>query len=235
DGFADVIVSSGPGRSGQVKVFSGIDGAVLRDVFVFARAFTGGVRVAAGDVNGDGFADLVVGTGPGTGTQVQVLSGADLSLLRIFAPYHPAFTGGVWVAAGDVTGDGFADIVTGADAGGAPHVRVIDGATGVGVLDFFAYDVAFGGGVRVAVGDVTGDGKADIITGAGPGGLPEVRVFDATTAALVSSTLAYAPVFTGGVFVATRVPVSRMFVDTPAWLGMVSGPVTMSGWAFEEL
>src|SRR5262249_58441080 len=96
----------------EVKVFSGMDGAVLRDVFVFAGAFTGGVRVAAGDVNGDGFADLVVGTGPGVGTQVQVLSGADLSLLRIFAPYNPAFTGGVWVAAGRRAGAGVSDNVT---------------------------------------------------------------------------------------------------------------------------
>src|SRR5262249_20642792 len=145
DGVAGGGVGLGAGRGGPGGGVGGVDRAGRGGVFVCARAFTGGVRVAAGDVNGDGFADLVVGTGPGIGTQVQVLSGADLSLLRIFAPYNPAFTGGVWVAAGDVTGDGFADIVTGADAGGAPHVRLIDGATGVGVLDFFAYDVAFGG------------------------------------------------------------------------------------------
>src|SRR5204862_1293337 len=116
DGYLDVIVSSDQGRSGQVKVFSGRDGTLLRDLFVFARAFTGGVRVAAGDVNGDGRADLVVGTGPGIAAQVRVLNGDDGSTLRAFLPYG-AFPGGVWVAAGDVTGDGFADIVTGAGDG----------------------------------------------------------------------------------------------------------------------
>ena len=45
-------------------------------------------------------------------------------------------------------------------------------------LSFFAYDEAFRGGVRVAVGDLGEDGKAEIYTAAGPGGGPHVRIFD---------------------------------------------------------
>jgi hypothetical protein len=76
--------------------------------------------------------------------------------------------------------------VVGADAGGGPHVRVFDAGTGVEKFSFFAYDPDFTGGVRVAAGDVTGDGVADIITGARPGGGPQVRVFDGVTGAQVA-------------------------------------------------
>jgi hypothetical protein len=63
---------------------------------------------------------------------------------------------------------------------------------------FFAYDSSFRGGVTVAVGDLNGDGKADIITGAGPGGGPQVKIFNGTGQPL-NSFLAYGPSFTGGV------------------------------------
>ena len=100
-----------------------------------------------------------------------------------FLAFDPAFrVGCTWP--GDVTGDGEPDIVVGAGPGGGPHVRVFDGVTGAEVRSFFAYQCdpapapCFPGGVFVAAADVTGDGRADIITGAGPGGGPHVRVFD---------------------------------------------------------
>ena len=68
-------------------------------------------------------------------------------------------------------------VAAGAGPGGGPDVRLIDTSTGKDVFRFFAYDSGFRGGVRVALGDVNADGFADIITGAGPGGGPDVRVF----------------------------------------------------------
>jgi len=68
-------------------------------------------------------------------------------------------------------------IITGAGPGGGPHVRVFD-LSGNPKAGFFAYDPKFSGGVIVATGDVDGDGIQEIITGAGPGGGPHVRVFD---------------------------------------------------------
>jgi hypothetical protein len=199
---ADLITGAGSDVT-HVKVFDGGSGAEIRSFFAFAGA-TLPVRVAAGDVNGDGYADIVAGTGPGGG-HVKVFDGVTSAEIRSFLPYG-SYTGGVFVAAGDVNGDGHADLVTGTDDGvGGGHVRVFDGVTTAVLHSFFAYGGGFTGGVRVATGDVTGDGFADIITGSGVGA-GHVKVFDASTGAEVRSFLAYGS-FNGGVFVAGEVPI----------------------------
>src|SRR5262245_65375855 len=125
----------------------------------------------------------MTGAGPGGGPHVEVFdSGAGAPVMSFYA-FDPAFAGGVYVALGDVTGDGVPDLIVGAGPGGGPHVRVFDGVTGAEIRSFFAYDAAFTGGVRVAAGDVTGDGVADIVTGAGTGGGPHVRVFGGASGA----------------------------------------------------
>jgi predicted outer membrane repeat protein len=122
--------------------------------------------------------------------------------LRRFLAYHDAFLGGVHVAVGDVTGDGVADVVTAAGAGGGPHVKVFDGVTFEEVRSFYAFDPFFAGGVSLALGDMTGDGALDVITGAGAGGNPHVRVFDGRTGAEAMSFYAFHEGFGGGVSVA---------------------------------
>jgi len=69
--------------------------------------------------------------------------------------------------------------VVGIGSSGAPLVEVYDGGADSPQTSFLAYDPGFTGGVRVAAGDLNGDGLPDIITGAGPGGAPIVEVFDA--------------------------------------------------------
>src|SRR5262245_58787118 len=88
------------------------------------------------------------------------------------------FTGGVTVASGDVNGDGALDLICGAGPGGSPLVKVYSGASGEIIQQFNAFESTFTGGVFVAAGDVNGDGKAEVIVGAGPSGTPRVRVFD---------------------------------------------------------
>lgn len=178
----------------------------LNSFFAYDPGFTGGVRVATGDVNGDGTPDIITGAGPGGGPHVRVFDGKTggvLTDLPFTFDAAPGFTGGVFVAAGDVNNDGRADIITGAGAGGGPHVKVFSGQDNSVLQEFFAYDPAFAGGVFVAAGDINGDGRADIITGPGAGGGPNVRVFDGQNSTELASFFAYDESFTGGVHVST--------------------------------
>jgi len=92
---------------------------------------------------------------------------------------------------------------TGADAGGGPEVKV--NFTNGTSVSFFAYDMAYRGGVRVTMGDLNGDGNNEIITGTGPGGGPNIRVFNVTSSGsvtMVANFFAFEPQFMGGVYVA---------------------------------
>lgn len=160
--------------------------------------FTGGVSVAVGDVNGDGVLDVATAAGPGGGPHVKVFDGRNGSVMRNFFPYEEAFRGGVFVALGDVNGDGAYDIITGTGVGGGPRVTVFDGRSSARIADFFAYEASFRGGVLVAAADVDADGRYEIITGTGPGGGPRVRVIRLNQS-VVHDYFAYEAAFRGGV------------------------------------
>ena len=214
DGKDDVIASLGLGGPPQVKVFNATNHAVLHSFFAYDPSFTGGVTVASGDFNNDGLDDIVTGSGPGMSAQVKVFSGSNLVVLRNFAPELASFTGGTFVAAGDLDGDGIPEIVTGTGAA-PPMVRVFNGVTLAPMASFSPYATTFAGGVRVAVSDVDGDSTNEIVCSPGPGMVPEVRCFDFPSLSRVRTFLAYPATFTGGVFVSsgTLAPASVKMTD----------------------
>ena len=115
----------------------------------------------------------------------------------------------------------YALFAVGADAGGGPEVKVnfTDGSS----VSFYAYDMAYRGGVRVTMGDLNGDGTNEIITGTGPGGGPNVRVFNVTSSGsvtMVANFFAFEPQFMGGVYVAA---------------GNLNGDVSSSGRGIADL
>jgi hypothetical protein len=176
DRVPDLIAAAGRGGGPHVRVFDGRTDAELMGFFAYDPGFSGGVNLGAGDFDGDGKAEIVTGAGTGGGSHVRVF-GADGGVRMELIAYNPRLPIGVHVAAADLNGDGKAELITGAPAGGGPHVRVFD-AAGMDVGGFYAYAPNFTGGVHVAAADLDGDRRAEIVTGAGTGGGPHVRMFD---------------------------------------------------------
>ena len=189
-----VAVGTDAGQPGLARLFD-FRTATERVAVNPYPGFQGGIRVAAGDINGDGIDDLVTAPGPGSPPYIAAYSGATGQLLGVILAYAPGFTGGTNIAVGDIDGDGHADIVVSFDAGFYPVVEVFSGATGQMIRAFLAYPAGYMGGVRVAVGDVNGDGRADIVTVTDRGSL--IGVFDGRTQANLSYFFAFQPSFMG--------------------------------------
>jgi hypothetical protein len=207
DGYADVIVGAsgndgGGADAGRAYVYYGGPGAdaVADNTLTGATAgdFFGVSVSGAGDVNGDGYADVIVGayandTGGSQAGRAYVYYGgpgadavADLTFTGAVADDNLGWSVS---GAGDVNGDGYADVIVGAhlnDAGGlnagraylyygGPGADAVADLTLTGAVagDFFGWSVS-------GAGDTNGDGYADVIVGAlwnSAGGLSAGRAY----------------------------------------------------------
>ncbi|MFO0937549.1 MAG: SdrD B-like domain-containing protein [Gemmataceae bacterium] len=196
-----VAVGSGPGQAPLVRVFNYTGGFQENQFEAYESSYTGGVRVAVADVNGDGIPDIITGTEKGGGPRIRVFNGANGTVLYDFFAYESSYRGGLFIAAGDINGDGKADLIVSADTGGGPRVRAFSGTDVTVLQDFFAFDSNLRTGVRVATGDVNGDGKADIIATTGAGTVTTVSTFNGTNAALINTFQPFGS-FSGGAYIA---------------------------------
>ena len=211
----EVATAAGPGGGPHVRIWSvaGSRPRIVAEWFAYGATFGAGVNVAAVNVDGSALDEVVTGPGPGGGPHVRVwsVSGGAASLRAEWFAYGASFAGGVDVGGGNVRTDAAAEeVVTGAGPGGGPHVRLwtVPGATPSLAREWFAYDAGFRGGVDVAAGDTTtASPGAEVITGAGPGGGPHLRVWGFASAGAAPTVRAewftYDAGFRGGVRVST--------------------------------
>jgi hypothetical protein len=195
DGKADLVITPDQSGGPRIEIYQGGSFALIDNFFTFTDDpnFRGGVRPAVGDINGDGFADLVISAGFGGGPRVAVYDGKSLAqgqqvkLIPDFFLFESSLRNGAYLAVGDMNADGYADIIGGAGPGGGPRVLVLSGkillsggavaAVNAPVANFFAGDVNNRDGVRVAAKDLTGNARADLVVGDGQGDGSQVSAY----------------------------------------------------------
>jgi len=179
-----------------VRIFDQEGKQIRNGFFAYLDRFEGGYDILISDINNNPANEEILVNGDGVIRIYQ--DGKEISS---FKPYDQKFRGEISFAVSDLNGDGTKEIITGAGAGGGPHVRIFNKEGKPLIGGFFAYKPHFRGGVNVAVVDLNGDGTREIITGAGTGGGPHVRVFSKDGKPLTGGFFAFQENFSGGVSV----------------------------------
>ena len=169
----------GAGSLPNVRIFDVTTGVEALKLLAYETSYRAGVRIAIGDINGDGFDDIVTATRTGTG-RIRVFDGLTHERINVGALSQiNAFTGkqasGAYVALSDVNGDGRLDIIAGSGLGGGT-MKAFNGVNASLLQTETPFGAKYKGGIRVAGGDVNGDGRGEIITGQGSLG-SKVKVF----------------------------------------------------------
>ena len=204
DGTNEIITGAGPGGGPHVRIFDGFGQVKLnRGFFAYDMAERSGIKVAGADLDGDGKAEILTSSYVNGKHHIKVFSDAGQKLIKNIFPLSWQGENILSIAGMDIGGDGRDEIVVGANYGSAPIVQIYS-ADGLMLNEFEAYVSGFRGGINVTNIDKDGDGKEEMVTGAGFMGGPHIRLLNAYGQEKGRKAFfAYNAIFKGGVSVAS--------------------------------
>lgn len=201
----DIIAASGAGTSPKIKVFT-VNGTLVTTFSPYPTSSKSGVAVALGDINADGKDELL--TVPASGSsQLRAFTydaaKKKFSQIAQTFVYNRSQTNGFTVATGDLNLDGRDDVVIAPRTNGRSiTVLKLSGSGFTKISQFQPFGRSFRTGLTVAVGDIDGNGRPDILAAAGPGYYSNVKVFN-LAGRVFSSFLPTSRSYLGGLTLST--------------------------------
>ncbi|MFH0853240.1 MAG: FG-GAP-like repeat-containing protein [bacterium] len=199
DGEKEIITGTNGRSAPHIRVLKE-DGTVVSQFYAYPAQWRIGVQVAVGDINADGTDEIIVLPAVKSAAHVRVFDfqGNLQGQFYVFPAHWRLLLN---IDSGDLNGDLRDDIIVATTEGYTPHVRIFSGQ-GQLISQFFAYALNYRGGVEIAVGDTNGDNIDEIVTGAGQGYHPHVRILT-KDGDVVGQFYAYALSYQGGVTLST--------------------------------
>ena len=200
-----IVTAAGPGGGPHVRAFD-LNGTAQYNpnkLFPYPETFRKGINMAAGDIDADGQDEIITAPKKGGGPHIRIFESNGTPRGIEFWPYDPNSNTGVNIAAGDIDGDGKDELAFVPEQGSKATVKVYrynNEKTLIGEWDAFGEVES---GASIAMGDIDDDGKDEIIVGAGPGGGPQVRAFEADGTLLPIQFFAFDQSYRGGINVAS--------------------------------
>lgn len=199
----ELVVSQFSDGQAWIKIYKAdISKTILAEFIAYDEKFEGGAHVAACDINGDGKAEVITGSGMHSTAHVRGFNKKGEYMGLSLFPFEEGHRGGVDVACGNVDGGREYEVVVGKNTFGSGQVKVYKSDLTKRILgDFLAFPEPYREGVNITAGDIDRDGMDEIIVGSN-GHSSHIRTFESHGEVKALDIRPYEDEFKGGVKVA---------------------------------
>ncbi len=215
NGYEEIIVGPGPGGGPQVRILNSHGQPKFTPgFFAYDEIFRGGINVACGDLDNDGFPEIVTAPQSSGGPHIRIFDryGQPKFTPGFFA-YNESMKGGVNIAVGDIDGGGINEILTAPARGEEPIVNVFNRYGNKLDFEIYPFHPEFSGGVSLATADIDGDNTDELVMGVFSQDSSLIKVMRANESKqIIGEFYAFPKEFTGGIVV-SRIDLDNDGID----------------------